>query len=143
MKLITRDTDYAIRALLFLARQRDRTVSVTELVGSLKIPRPFLRKIMQTMNKKGVLSSHKGNGGGFRLARPADQIFILDLVRIFQGSTTLNQCLFKKTLCPDRGGCPLKKKIESLEKYVFSELRKTTIAGLVEEGGTSWPKEKS
>jgi Rrf2 family protein len=142
MKLITRDTDYAIRALLFLARQRDRTVSVTDLVGSLKIPRPFLRKIMQTMNKKGVLSSHKGNGGGFRLARPADQIFILDLVRIFQGSTTLNQCLFKKRLCPDRSGCPLKKKIESLEKYVFSELRKTTIAGLVEGGGTSWPKEK-
>jgi Rrf2 family protein len=143
MKLITRDTDYAIRALLFLARQRERTVSVTELVGSLKIPRPFLRKIMQTMNKKGVLSSHKGNGGGFLLARPADQIFILDLVRIFQGSTTLNQCLFKKRLCPDRGGCPLKKKIESLEKYVFSELKKTTIAGLVEEEGKSWPKEKS
>jgi len=142
MKLITRDTDYAIRALLFLAREKDRTVSVAELVRSLKIPRPFLRKIMQTLNKRGVLISRKGNGGGFELARPADKIFILDLIRIFQGPATLNQCLFKKTLCPDRSACPLRKKIASLEKAVFSELKKTTIAGLVEDGGTSWQKEK-
>ena len=134
MKLMTRDTDYAIRALLFLAREEDRTISVAELVRSLKIPRPFLRKIMQTLNKKGVLSSHKGNGGGFRLGIPANKIFLLDLIRIFQGSTTLNQCLFKKTLCPDRSACPLRKKVESLERHVFSELKKTTIAGLVEDG---------
>ncbi len=143
MKLITRDTDYAIRALFFLARQKDRTVSVAELVRSLKIPHPFLRKIMQTLNKRGVLVSRKGNGGGFELARPANKIFILDLIRIFQGPMTLNKCLFKKTLCPDRSACPLRKKIASLENAVFSELKKTTIAGLVEDGGTSWQKEKS
>ena len=55
MKLITRDTDYAIRALCFIARFKKKIVSVSELVKVLKIPRPFLRKILQTLNKKRIL----------------------------------------------------------------------------------------
>ncbi len=143
MKIITRDTDYAIRALAFLAKKEDRTISVSELVRVLRIPRPFLRKIMQILNKKGVLLSQRGIGGGFKLAASPKKIFIMDILQIFQGTPSLAECLFKKTLCPDRPFCPLRKKIDSLENYVFSELKKTTIAGLVRQGGKSWPREKS
>jgi len=143
MKLITRDTDYAIRALAFLAKKKDRTVSVSELVQALSIPRPFLRKIMQILKRKGVLRSRKGIGGGFELAVRPEKILITDIIQVFQGSTSLAECLFRKTLCPDRPSCPLRKKIDSLENYVFSELKKTTIAGLVQEGGKSWPRERS
>lgn len=143
MKLITRDTDYAIRALAFLAKKKDRTVSVSELVQALGIPRPFLRKIMQILKRKGVLRSRKGIGGGFELAVRPEKILITDIIQVFQGSTSLVECLFRKTLCPDRPSCPLRKKIDSLENYVFSELKKTTIAGLVREGGKSWPRERS
>lgn len=133
MKLITRDTDYAIRALCFIARQKEKEkkVSVPDLVKELKIPRPFLRKILQILNKKGILKSYKGLGGGFLLAGPPDKIFLLDLIGVFQGSLQLNECIFKKKLCPNRAICALRHKILSIEKDVFLELKSITIASLL------------
>ena len=58
MKLITRNTDYAIRALCFIARKKKQVVSVKELVSKLRIPKPFLRKISQRLNKERILVSY-------------------------------------------------------------------------------------
>ena len=131
MKLITRDTDYALRALCFIIGRKDRIVSVTELVKELKIPRPFLRKILQRLNKKGILKSYRGQGGGFILAKPADKIFLVNLIEIFQGGLRLSECLFKKVLCPNIKTCILRKKIGNIEKYVIKELRSITISSLL------------
>ena len=59
MKLITRNTDYAIRALCYIAEQKQEVISADRLVKSLEIPRPFLRKILQTLTKAGLLNSSK------------------------------------------------------------------------------------
>ncbi|MDD4980193.1 MAG: Rrf2 family transcriptional regulator [Candidatus Omnitrophica bacterium] len=131
MKLITRDTDYALRALCFIAKNKKHRVSVGELVGRLKIPRPFLRKILQVLNKKRILKSHKGCGGGFLLAQPVDKIFLAGLIEIFQGSLRLNECFFKKMACPNAKTCALRKKINSIEKYVIRELKSITLASLL------------
>lgn len=131
MKLLTRDTDYAVRALSKIVKNKDRIVSVPELVKELKIPRPFLRKILQILNKKGLLKSFKGRGGGFILSIPADKIYLADLIKIFQGPIRLDGCLFKKKICPDITGCSLKRKIDTLQKYVISELESVTIASLL------------
>ena len=131
MKLITRDTDYAVRALCFMAQKKDDVISVTELVGRLRIPRPFLRKILQVLNKRGLLRSYKGVGGGFILADPPDKIFLVDLIKIFQGPFRLNECLFKKRICPERSSCMLRQKIDIVEEKVISELKDITIASLL------------
>jgi len=134
MKLFTRDTDYAMRALLFFAKSRNKVVSVTDLVQALKIPRPFLRKILQILNKRGILKSHKGQGGGFELALQPQKIFFAELIEIFQGPLQLNECLFKKDICPDRGTCPLRRKIHSIEQSVVSELKLITVESLLDKG---------
>ena len=85
MKLLTRNTDYAVRAICYMAKRGEGVISVTELVKSLKIPRPFLRKILQTLNKKGIVRSSKGIGGGFRLAVAPGKIYLVDLIKVFQG----------------------------------------------------------
>lgn len=131
MKLITRDTDYALRALCFIASDKERIISVAELVRELKIPRPFLRKVLQALNRKKILKSHKGKGGGFLLAAPAPKIFLADLMEIFQGPLRLNECFFKKMACPDRKTCALKKKIDRIEKYVIKELNSINLASLL------------
>lgn len=131
MKLITRDTDYAVRALCFMARSQDEVVSVSRLVKALKIPKPFLRKLLQVLNKKKILASSKGAGGGFTLARPADRIFVVDLMKIFQGTFQLNECFFKRARCRDVHTCPLRKKIMRLEGLVKGELESITIASLL------------
>jgi len=134
MKLITRDTDYAVRALCFITKTKDKIVSVSDLVKDLKIPRPFLRKILQILNRKGILISYKGIGGGFLLAASPNKINLVDLIEIFQGPLRLNECLFKKNICPDKKICTLRQKINGIEKYVISELQSITIATLVRRG---------
>ncbi len=131
MRLINRDTDYAIRAICFFAQAKEKIISVSELVKKLKIPRPFLRKILQRLNKKSILKSYKGNGGGFSLIRPANKIFLVDLIKIFQGEFQFNSCLFKKGICPDVRVCLLKQKLEQIEKHVVSELESINIKSLI------------
>ncbi len=131
MKLITRDTDYALRAICFMAKSKVKIVSVSELVRQLKIPRPFLRKNLQILEKKGLLKSYKGKGGGFALGPSADKIFIIDLIKIFQGPFKLNECFFKKHICPNTRSCGLKRRIDRIEKYVIKELGSINIAYLL------------
>jgi len=131
MKLITRNTDYALRALCFIAKNQGKIISVAELVKVLKIPRPFLRKILQVLNKRRILKSYRGLMGGFLLAAPANKIFLVDLIKIFQGSLHLNECFFKKMACPSKDKCALRKKINSIESYVIKELKPITIASLL------------
>lgn len=130
MKLLTRNTDYAIRSVCYIAKSK-KLVSAQELVGTLRIPRPFLRKILQVLNKKGIVRSYKGLGGGFKLAMPANRILLTDVIEAFQGPFVLNECTFKKALCPNRKICRLKKKIDKIGERVASELKSITIDELL------------
>lgn len=131
MKLITRNTDYAVRALVYMAGKEKELVSATELVRTLKIPRQFLRGIMQKLGREGFVKSYKGAGGGFRLTKNPSSIYIKDVAWIFQGAFTLNECFLGGALCPNRATCALKKKIDSIEKHVAAEISSLTIAGLL------------
>ena len=133
MKLITRNTDYAMRALCHIAGQEKESVSVTEMVAELKIPKPFLRKILQTLSGEGLLRSTKGQGGGFSLALPVGKILLTDLIRIFQNTIQLNECVFKKKLCPNRSACVLKQEIDGIERDVLGRLGRISIASLLEK----------
>lgn len=131
MKLITRDTDYALRALASMASSGKSMVSVNELVKKLKIPRPFLRKILQRLNKEKILRSVKGAAGGFSLALKPEKVYLMKLMEVFQGKFRLNECLFKNKPCPVISRCPLRKKIDNIEHYVVSELKNITLASLL------------
>jgi Rrf2 family protein len=131
MKLISRDSDYAIRALCFIAKRKKNKISVTELVKELKIPKAFLRKILQIMDKKGLLKSYKGRGGGFVLAVSAAKLSLLDVIETFQGKLILNQCTFKKKPCTNIKTCKVKKKIDSIQSFVVSQLKSVKISSLL------------
>ncbi len=135
MKLITRETDYAVRALCYIAGKRGEVVSVTELVRKMKIPRPFLRKILQILTQEGLLESYKGQGGGFVLGRQAAEIHLTDLITAFQGDLKLNQCIFKKRLCPNRDSCSLRQEILGIEQDVIGRMKRITIASLANGNG--------
>ena len=130
MKLITRNTDYALRAICYIAKQK-KVVTVAELVKTLGVPRPFLRKILQQLSKNKILKSYKGQSGGFKLSLPPKGIFIVQIIRIFQGKVSLNECFLKKDICPNRGKCILRKKIQRIENNVLTQLRQINIASLI------------
>lgn len=131
MKLITRNTDYAVRALMCMAVSEEKIFSVEDFIRTLKVPRPFLRKILQTLTKKGILKSFRGKGGGFSLAMNPDKIVLTDIMEIFQGAFNLNEHIFKRKTCPMTDLCVLKKRLDLIEKKVNEELQNISIAELI------------
>ncbi|MDP1853193.1 MAG: Rrf2 family transcriptional regulator [Candidatus Omnitrophota bacterium] len=131
MKLLTRDTDYAVRAICFIARSKEKKASVAELTFRLGMPRSFLRKILQRLNEEGLLESSKGKGGGFELAIKPEAIVLLDVMRIFQGGLNLNNCFLKKRICPEKNVCRLRREIGLIEKGTAAALSKISIASLI------------
>ncbi|MFH1868960.1 MAG: Rrf2 family transcriptional regulator [Candidatus Omnitrophota bacterium] len=131
MKLITRDIDYAIRALCCIAKNKKDLISTRELINCLNMPKPFLRKILQVLNKKGLVRSYKGKNGGFSLAKHPDKISLEELINIFQGPITLSDHTFKKKPCPHSRACKIKKRIGRIERLLITELKYITISSLI------------
>ena len=132
MKLITRDIDYAVRALIYLADNgKGETVPVPELVDELGITRPFLRKIMQLLTKAGITRSYKGNKGGFRLIKKPEDIYLIDIIEVFQGNFSLNECLLNKDICPNKGNCILNNRVNDIEEKVKKELESIDLRSLI------------
>jgi Rrf2 family protein len=131
MKLINRDTDCAVQALIYLARSGGKIRDTSRIQKELELPRPFLRKILQILKHKGIVESVKGNGGGFRLNRKPEEIFLLDLMRVFQGDFRFTECLFRKKLCRNIGRCPIRKQLGKVETLLVSELSGVTVRTLL------------
>ena len=131
MKLITRDTDYAVRALREIAQSKEKMVSTLYLEEKLGIPRAFLRKILQLLQKSGILDSAKGNQGGFILARPTQKILLLDIIKVFQGNVCVSDCVFLKEPCPQKSCCSLRGELKKIENYALERLGAVTLKSLL------------
>jgi Rrf2 family protein len=133
MKLINKDADYAIKALVEIAGRGGEVVSAAGLTGPLGLPWPYLRKILQALGKGGLVRSSRGARGGFVLARPAGAIRLADVIGVFQGPVRIHDCVFKERLCPDVRTCPLRRTLNRLEERLVAELEAVTVADLLAE----------
>jgi Rrf2 family protein len=133
MKLINREADYALKALLTIARLGAEVTPVSLLTAELRLPRPYLRKIMQILARKGLVQSFTGRGGGYALGRPPARITVADVLRAFQGEISLHDCLFKKRVCQDISTCPLRTAIGRLEQRLIKDFEDLSVASILAE----------
>jgi Rrf2 family protein len=135
MKFIARDTDYAIRSLVFMERSSRKkgkhVITVDEIVRELHLPGRFARRILQRLAKKKFLSSYKGKDGGFSFLRSPKKIRLKDVIEVFQGKIDLTNCMLKKRTCPDIKTCTLRKRLKKIDLLITKELDKITIASLL------------
>src|SRR3954469_10303611 len=104
--IFTTTTEYAIRGLSEMAsRAPDRVIMLDELVAGTELPRDFLAKVFQKLVKAGILTSSKGRGGGFGLARAAHDITLSDIVDAIEGPAAMNQCVVGLSACSDSIPC--------------------------------------
>ena len=134
MKLFTKQSDYAVRAIVSLARASGAYRSSREIAREERIPLPFLRRILQTLAQHGVVEAREGAAGGVRLARSPRVIRLSDIITHFQGPVQLSECLFHKRLCQNRATCVLRHRIVAIEALVSREFDKITIAALLRSG---------
>ena len=133
MKLLTKNTDYAIRALLHIARNGEGYLSSREISNKENIPLPYLRRILNRLREEEIIITREGVGGGAKINRDPAEIRVSNLIRIFQGDITLLDCVFRKNICINIKTCPLRKRIKKIEKVVVKELESVTIADLLDD----------
>lgn len=131
MKLLTKNTDYAIRALIELATYEGEYLSSRKIADKQNIPYQFLRGIMQKLIRNNLIESKEGVAGGSKLNKNPEKIKLVDVIRIFQGEIEISDCLFQKKLCENRETCVLRREIKRIEALVEKEFGKLTIKGLI------------
>ncbi len=129
--LITRETDYAVRTVLYLAREGNRIANVTEVAHAMHIPESFLAKILQRLTKSNILVSSRGVKGGFKLAKKPSEISLLDILMSIQGAATINLCVIDSKKCKLSATCSVHPVWVDIRKEIEKRLQKHTIDALM------------
>jgi Rrf2 family protein len=128
---ITRQADYAVRAVLYLARLGpNQRAATSQVAKEQRIPPSFLAKIISQLSIAGLLHTSRGMRGGVALAREAKEITLLDVVEAIDGPIWLNECVGDKGLCAFSDECPLKPIWCEVQETLVKRLRETSFVSL-------------
>lgn len=124
---------YAIKAISCLENPGQQTVLAHEedIASKTNIPRPYLAKIINNLEKKGLISTKRGPGGGVSLAIPSDHISVLDVVEAVEGEEWFQTCMLGMDNCGASKYCPFVDLWSEIHEKIENALRKTTIAEVI------------
>lgn len=128
-------TDYAFRAILFLAGQpKEQVVDAHTIAQQQVIPMRFLLKIMPSLIKAGIIKSQRGAGGGYLLAKEPQDITLLEVVEAIEGPLHINMCLGEDAFCTRNGAphCRVHQALASVQEKLAEELAKHNFGELGE-----------
>ena len=129
---ISRETDYAIRCLLFMARAPFEVRTVGETAGPQEIPPSFLAKILQKLVRAEILSSARGQRGGYRFRKSPCDVTILSVIEAIEGPVAFNDCLVDGITCSRVARCAAHPVWKEIQKEVADRLGRRTIGDLLE-----------
>ena len=131
---ISRKAEYALRALVALARER-RSWGIHELSERENIPVKFLEQILLALRHAGMLTSKRGVGGGYTLHRAADEITAAEIIRLFDGPLAPVPCAAErpteKCTCPDPRTCSVRLLMLRVRADLAAALEKQTISDML------------
>jgi Rrf2 family protein len=131
--LFSRSTEYAIRAMTFLAAQGPgKLAGAREISEAENIPMPFLWKILQMLTKRKLVRSFKGIRGGYELARPADGVRLNEIVSATDGTDFRESCVLGLPECDKGNPCPLHDQWKQIRAGMAEMLDQTSLADLAE-----------
>jgi Rrf2 family protein len=128
---ITRQADYAVRAVLYLAGLNNGGRAPTSLIASeQRIPPSFLAKIVSQLSVAGVVQTSRGARGGVSLARPSNDISLLEVIEAIDGPITLNECVIDSSACTFGKDCPVHQVWCDAQEKLVTQLRTTDFGML-------------
>jgi Rrf2 family protein len=134
MMILSQTAEHALRATLFLARYTDgQLVSAEVIAEALGAPRNYLSKTLNTLAKRGLLSSTRGPYGGFRLVRAAEELTIAEVIRAFDEPRSGGICLLGGGACDDANPCGAHSRWKAVAVEMLAPLNNTTIADLLQD----------
>ncbi len=134
--MLSSKAKYGLKAMVYLARREGQGPSlIADVAEAERIPKKFLDAILLEMKNQGLLSSKKGKGGGYVLARPAERIMVGDIVRILDGPLAPIPCVSRTAYrpcedCIDETACTVRAVMQDVRDAIAAILDNTSLADM-------------
>ncbi len=135
--MLTQKTRYSMLAMIKLAKEfGNKTLMINEIAESEKIPKRFLEAILLELKKNGYLGSKLGKKGGYYLLKKPEDVNLLEIIRLFEGSIAMLPCTSEKFYqpcehCKDEINCNIRHTFKDIREYTFKKLENTSLATLI------------
>jgi Rrf2 family transcriptional regulator, nitric oxide-sensitive transcriptional repressor len=128
--MLSQTVEYALRAVVQLASIAPRTSTTAELAAVTQVPTAYLAKVLQALVKAGIVTSHRGAGGGVALASTPKELTILDIVSATDPIKRIRSCPLE-LVSHGTNLCPLHRRLDAALAQVEQAFRNTTLAEVI------------
>tara|TARA_A200000113_G_scaffold83107_1_gene73948 strand:+ start:2289 stop:2699 length:411 start_codon:yes stop_codon:yes gene_type:complete len=135
--MISKKCKYALKALTFMAKNKDRSTPIfsSEIASKEGIPKKFLEAILRELRNVQILQSRRGKNGGYRFNKPPNEIYLTEVMRVIDGPIALLPCVSLNYYAPceacEENVCSIKGVFETVRNETLSILSNTSIQSLV------------
>src|SRR2546430_6771361 len=131
MLRLSKKADYALMAMKHLALHDDQgSSSAREIAALYNIPIELMAKVLQRLVRRGLLASHQGTRGGYKLARVPSEISVADVIQAIDGPVTVTACSTDEGQCEQFAKCNVRDPLWRVRERILSALGECTIAEL-------------
>lgn len=128
---ITKACDYALQAMVYLAGRDSRPVETARIAADTNVPPVYLRKILQSLGRSGLVKTYAGAGGGVALMGDSSNITLKDIIEAVEGPIMLSDCIKHPDSCGHSPACRITACLADVERRLKEDLASRTLADLV------------
>jgi Rrf2 family protein len=133
---LTRAADYGVRVMIYLASAgAEARLSLVDLAHATNAPESFLSKVLQSLSRSGLISSRRGQSGGFKMSTRGRAASMLDVIEAVDGRISLNLCMVPGKSCSRKATCPAHPVWADAQRAMLQVLDSATIAALAAASG--------
>jgi FeS assembly SUF system regulator len=128
---LSKTTDYGIVLMARLARDPLGTPqNARELAAGSDLPVPMVSKVLKALAREGLLASQRGSKGGYRLARPPEELSVSEMIRVLEGPVALTECALAPSICEHETLCAVREPWQLISRVVERALADVSLADL-------------
>lgn len=139
---LSKITDYGILLLAHMASRNAAAsdsetgdlATARELAEQVDLPLPIVSKILKSLAREGMIESHRGAKGGYRLRAEADRITVAEMISVLEGPVAMTECTASAGLCLHESSCSVRQPWQKINKVVQDALGDITLADLARPG---------
>lgn len=132
---LSKSSEYAIRCLVYMSTAEADLCPVQRLSDRLNIPYKYLGRLMGNLREAGFVESVRGKNGGYRIARPLEEIHLQQIVATVEGLENFDRCLLGFDRCDDDNPCPMHEFWSGPKEHIQEMLTDVTLADMVKSTG--------
>lgn len=125
---ITKQTDYGVVLLTYLAGHPERQFNAPDLAAETRLPLPMVSKILKLLAREGLLSSHRGVKGGYSLGRRPEEITMAEVIRALEGPIAITECIEDGGDCAHESLCSVRGHWQKINEAVRGALEGLSLA---------------